>query len=151
MPVIVERFQSLHNFFHLLSWGNEVRNSEVVCARRLPETTSRHCHNTSLVHHIHAIEEVGFFTRRLSFIEELLGEVNFWETVHSSLNLGARNISHFIKSCGQQLGFSSECEMKRAILLQVLSDCVDRFNTKHGRVDHQFNCGLTDGIAAELD
>lgn len=77
--------------------------------------------------------------------------MNFWETIHGPLDLGARNVSHIIKCVRQQLGFGSECEVKCTVLFQVLPDSVDRLNTEHRRVDHQLNSGLTDGVAAEFD
>lgn len=67
VPVVVKPLKSIHYLLHLLGRCNEVRYSEVVGARRLLESTSRNSHNTGLVYHIHAVDEVGFFTRLLSF------------------------------------------------------------------------------------
>lgn len=103
LPLVVKSAQSVEDVLHLLNGCHKVCNSKVVSSRLLLEATSWHGHYTGLVDHVHAVEEIRFDTLRVCFVYKLLREVHARETVHSALNLSARNVFHVVESRGEKV------------------------------------------------
>lgn len=97
VPLFIEHFQLLKDLLHSLVRSHKVRNSEVVCARRLFKTTARHSHDACLVDHIHTVEEIRFLSLLFSLIDKLFGEVNAGEAIHSAFYFGAGHIGHRVE------------------------------------------------------
>lgn len=105
LPLIVKLVQFVEDVLHLLNWSDQISNSEVVGTWLLVETTAWDSHDACLVDHVHAVEEVWLDTLGVSFVDELLGEVHAWETVHGTLDLGAGHVLHVVKGAGEQVCF----------------------------------------------
>jgi len=69
----------------------------------LSEAGAGHRHDSSFVHHLHAVDEVWLFAQFLTVINKFLREVNLREAVHSSFDLCARDLRHIVKGIGQEL------------------------------------------------
>ena len=120
VPFIVEDLKSLKDILHLLGWGHQVGDSEVVSAGRLTKTTSRNGHDSSLVDQIHAVEEIRLFSDLMGLINELLRELYFWEPVHGTLDVGTCYVFHFIEGGRQHPRFSSQRSVQFTVLSQIL-------------------------------
>ena len=88
---IVEILERLHGFLHFFSRADKVSDAEVVCAFTLAEATAGHGHDASLVHHSHAVKEIGCKALSFSLFDELFWEIDPGEGVHGALNLVADN------------------------------------------------------------
>jgi len=97
VPLFIENFQLLKDLLHSFVRSDQVRNSEVVSARRLFKTTARHSHDARLVYHVHTVEEIRFLSLLFRLIDKLLGEVNAGKAIHSAFNFGAGHISHRVE------------------------------------------------------
>ena len=102
MEFIVEGGEVLKDLLHVARWVDQVSDTEVICALLLSEAWSGHSHNTGLVNHLHAVDEVGLLALLLCTIDKLLREVHAREAIHSALNLRARHLVHIVE------GFSKE-------------------------------------------
>lgn len=119
LPLFVELAEAFEDVFHLLDWSHEVCNSKVVGTGLLFEATSGHGHDSGLVDHVHAVEEIGFDSFRVGFVYKLLGEVHTRETVHSSFDFSARNILHVVEGLGEQISFIFHGSVQSVVLFLV--------------------------------
>ena len=110
---------------HLLHAGsrrNQISDPKVVSARHLTEAASRHGHHACGLEHIHAVHKIGLLALFRALIDELLREVQSGESIHSSLNLRARNIGHLIESLSQDLSFVLQSASDNVYLALVQVD-----------------------------
>lgn len=120
LPFCVKIVQSVEDVLHFGVWGHEVRNSEVVGTWLLLETTTWHGHDSSLVYHVHAVEEIRLDVLGLCFFDELLGEVYPWETVHGTFDLCAADIFHVVEGVSEKLSLLSQLAVEGLVLSMVL-------------------------------
>lgn len=123
----------------------------MVGAGLLLETAPGNSHYTSLVDHVHAVEEVRLLALSVSLINELLGEVDPGETVHGSLDLGARNVLHVVEGFSQKLGLGLESAKQLLVFSIILVYAGIGLRAILRWVDHQFNCGLANCVGAKFD
>ena len=97
MECIVERLKIIKDLLHAARWVDQVGDAEVVGAFLLSKARPRHSHDTRLVHHLHAVDEVGLLALLLCTVNELLREVHAREAIHGALDLRARHLVHIVE------------------------------------------------------
>ena len=100
MELVVKVLECLKYLLHVRCWVDQVCDSEVVCAFLLAEAATWHRHNTCLIYHLHAVNEVRLFALSLGILDKLLREMYLREPVHCSLNLSARYLLHIVEGVG---------------------------------------------------
>ena len=104
MELIVELFEVFKNAFHVTCRIHQVCNSEVIRPSGLSETRTWHCHNSSLIDHLEAVDEVRRLALLFGILNELLREMDLWEAVHGALNLRTRDLLHVIEVVSEEFG-----------------------------------------------
>ena len=151
LPSLIEINKSLQNFLHAGSRRNQIGNPEVVRAWALAESTSRHSHDSSLLHHVHAVHKVRLLALCLALVNEFLREVQPRESIHSALNFCARHIFHRVKRLSQDLRFLCKGALNSGNLTLIELDAFIRLAALLRRVDHELNGHLTDCVGAKLN
>lgn len=151
LPFVVEIIKTVKHDLHLLDWSHQVGDPEVVGAWLLLETASRNSHDASLVNHVHAVTEIGLDALLMGLVDELLREVNTWESVHGAFDFCAGDILHVVERRCQELGFVPESTVQHFVLTLVKFDSLSRLTLEAGRISHQLNSSLTDSIRAQLN
>lgn len=72
MEFIIELLQTLEYLLHVRRWVHQVGDPKVICSWFLSKTTAWHRHNTCVINHLHAIDEVRILSLFLCFVLELL-------------------------------------------------------------------------------
>lgn len=98
VELIVEFFEVLEYLFHMRSRRHQVCDAEMVGPRGLTEARAWYCHDAGFVDHLHAVDEVRFFTLLLCIVDKALREVDSREAIHGALNLGACDLLHIVES-----------------------------------------------------
>jgi hypothetical protein len=124
VELCVEFVEGLKGALHLLVRCHQVRYSEVVGAFFLQKSTTRNRHNTCFVHHVHTVHEIGGLSLLLSFVDELLGEVDAGEAIHGALNFRAGNLFHLLESVLQKLSLLLICLVDFVVFALVLMHTV---------------------------
>jgi len=150
VPPSVEFIEGVHCALHLLVGRHKVCDSEMVRAFLLLEAAAGDCDDSGLVHHVHAVQEVGLLALLLRFVNELFAEVHLREAVHGALNRCAGDVFHrgqtFLQKCSLTLVLHVDVE----VFVLVLIDTVSRLNAKPRWVAHQLDRSLTDCVSAQV-
>ena len=77
---------------------HQVCDSEMVRSSLLSKSRAWHGHDSSLVYHLEAVDEVGLLALLFGLLDEFLGEVDLWEAIHGAFDLRASDLLHVIKA-----------------------------------------------------
>ena len=103
-------------------------------------------HDASLVHHLHAIDEVGLLALLLCTIDELLREVHTREAIHGALDLRARHLVHIVEGVRKEGSPLLETVKDSVSLLLVQVDALSRLAANKWWVDHEIDGDLSDSV-----
>lgn len=118
------------------SWVDQIGDSKVVRARFLAEARAWNSHDTRLVDHFHAVDEVWLFALALGLVNKLLREVNLGEAVHGALDFSAGDLFHVIERVRQQLSSLFQSIKHSASLFLVLLNALRRLAAYLRRIHH---------------
>ena len=151
MELIVEFLQIFKDLLHVACWVDQVGDAEVICAFLLSEAWSGHGHDAGLVHHLHAVDEVGLLALLLCTIDELLREVDTREAIHGALDLRARHLVHIVEGVRKEGSPLLETVKDRVSLWLVQVNTLSGLTADKWWVDHEIDGDLSDSVRAKLD
>ena len=151
MELIVEGSKVLKDLLHKASWVDQVGDAEVIGVILLSEAWSRHSHDAGLVHHLHAIDEVGLLALLLCTIDELLWEVDTREAIHSTLDLRARHLVHIVEGAGKESSPLLQTSKDSASLLLIQINTRGGLTTDKRWIDHKIDGDLPDSVWAKFN
>ena len=86
----------------------------------------------------------------MGLLDELLGEVDAGEPVHTTLDFRAAHVLHVVEGILEESGLLAEGGEESCMLSLVLLNGGFRLLSESGRVDHELTSGLADCVRAEL-
>ncbi len=117
----------------------------------LPKSAAWHRHDTCLVDHLHAVEEVRRDTLFVGFMDKHLWQVDGGEGVHGTLDLVAFDtgalVEHICDHCGALLQPSEDI----VVLAPELLHCLITLSSLLWRVDHETDQHLAECVRIKLD
>ena len=116
----------------------------------LTEATSWHSHDARLVHHFHTVDKVWGFTLLLCFLDELLREVESWETIHGTFNLSATHLIHIVECICQESSSFSEALHDLITLVVVFFDTCLGLSAKVWGINHKVYCQLSRSVRTKF-
>ena len=72
VELFVKFLQVLEHYLHLGCGAYQISYSEMVSARSLSKATAWYCHDSCLIDHLHAVDEVRLFSLCKGAVDEFL-------------------------------------------------------------------------------